>query len=113
MWQKKLDSGTALRPGWTEKFMLPGGAPADVLAFRSGDWYIITAEGGKPPLNVRGEPSKNAAVITRLEAGTYIELIDGPLITGSETWWKIRPDFGDAHGWVLENPAWYERAYGQ
>jgi hypothetical protein len=112
-WQKMLAADTPARPIWTEKFLHRGGAPTNVLAFRTGDWYIITAEGGKPPLNVRAEPSRNAAVILRLEQGTYINLIDSPVILGDETWWKISQDFGGVEGWVLENPAWYMRAYGQ
>jgi uncharacterized protein YgiM (DUF1202 family) len=84
-----------------------------VLAFRVNDWYIITAEGGNPPLNVRAGPSKSEAVVDKLNQGTYIQIIDGPREQSGQRWWKIKADFEGAEGWVLEDPAWYERAHGQ
>jgi hypothetical protein len=112
-WREKVDAGTPTRPVWTDKFLLPGGGMNNLLAFRAGDWYKITAEGGKPPLNVRANPSKSASVLNRLEQGAYIQLVEGPVLVDGANWWKIRQDFSEAQGWVMENPAWFERAYGQ
>jgi len=112
-WQQRLASNAPDRPEWTRNFLIPGGEARDVLAFRVNDWYIITAEGGNPPLNVRAGPSKSEAVVDKLNQGTYIQIIDGPREQSGQRWWKIKADFEGSEGWVLEDPAWYERAHGQ
>jgi hypothetical protein len=41
----------------------------------------------------------------------YLEIIDGPVLVGKETWWKVRNYFNEAEGWVLESQQWYVRSY--
>jgi hypothetical protein len=112
-WRQRLAGNPPSRPAWTTSFILPGGEARSVLAFRMNDVYIITAEGGSPALNVRAEPATTASVNDTLLPGAYIRIVDGPVMAGGNTWWKIQEEFGEAAGWVAENQAWYERAYGQ
>ena len=111
-WGERLEKGQAAVPTWAGAFLKTGGKPAEVLAFRVGDVYYITEAGGTPPLNLRAEPSRNAAVLGKLETDTYLTIIDGPVKNGDGTWWKVQGGFGDANeGWVLENQAWYARSH--
>jgi len=110
-WREKLQQDPPNRPAWATNFIIPGGQVKDVLAFRVGDVYLITDEGGDPPLNLRAEPSRNAEVVTTMVTGTYFEIIDGPQLVGNETWWKVRVFDDGNEGWVLENQTWYRRSY--
>jgi len=113
-WRARLASGPQPRPQYTSQFLLPGGKTNFSMAFRIGDIYIITEEGGTPPLNLRAQPSKDAAVVKKLVYYDYIEIIAGPVKENGNTWWQIQIPYTEGtSGWVLENPAWYERAYGQ
>ena len=112
-WRDRLAAGNVTRPVWTKSYMLPGGKPTFTTFFREGDWYIITPEGGTPPLNVRAEPSKTAQVVDKLEAGTYVHFVEGPVSAGGLTWWKISDEWDTSAGWVAEDQDWFERAYGQ
>jgi hypothetical protein len=110
-WRAMLESDPPQTPAWYTNFVVPGGSVRDVLAFRIGDVYYLTEEGGTPPLNMRAEPSKNASVVDQLGVDTYLEIIEGPVTNSSGTWWKVRNLFGEREGWVLENAAWYARSY--
>lgn len=110
-WRNKLESSAPEAPAWTKKFLFSGGSPANVMVFRIGDVYLITPAGAD--LNLRQTPSVNASIIKRLAAGEYLEVIDGPQVSGRYTWWKVKLTYGEQEGWVVENQEWYERAYGQ
>jgi hypothetical protein len=110
-WREMLQQDPPHAPAWTVNFLVPGGRVVDVLAFRIGDVYVVTEEGGDPPLNLREEPSRTAAVVTTLEPDTYFEIIEGPEWVGKETWWKVRIFNEDTEGWLLENQTWYRRSY--
>lgn len=112
-WRDWLGGAPPARPAFTAAYLRRGGAPQVALAFRVGDVYIITGEGGNPPLNVRAEPSTTAGINGRLTAGTYIQITGGPVTAGQNTWWQIEEMFTGVSGWVVENAAWYERAHGQ
>lgn len=112
-WRAMLADGEAVRPAWTENYLLPGGEAEFRMVFRPGDWYIITEAGGTPPLNVRAQPSRSAAVLGKLETGAYLEILEGPVEVSGAYWWKINADFDNLEGWVMENPEWFDRAYGQ
>ncbi len=112
-WRDRLATGTVARPTWTQSFLRPGGETSFSTVFRLDDWYLITEEGGTPPLNVRQQPSKSAQVVKKLEAGDYVHIVDGPISADGLTWWKIGDEWTDYTGWVAENQDWYERAYGQ
>lgn len=111
-WRERLEKGQVDLPAWTENFLLAGGKPAEVLAFRVGDVYYVTKEGGDPPLNLRAGPSRSQAVLSKLATDTYLTIIDGPVENADGTWWKVKVDWGEVEaGWVLENQAWYARSH--
>jgi hypothetical protein len=111
-WRERLENGQAKAPAWTASFLMPGGKPTDVLAFRVGDVYIITEAGGTPPLNMRAGPSLTEKVLGTLETGAYLTILEGPKKNVNGTWWKVGLNFGEVvGGWVLENPEWFERSH--
>ncbi|MBW6473457.1 MAG: DUF3160 domain-containing protein [Anaerolineaceae bacterium] len=110
-WREMLQKDPPNRPAWTVNFMVPGGRAVDVLAFRMGDVFVVTEEGGNPPLNLRAEPTRTAKVASILEPDTYFEIIEGPELVAKETWWKVRIFNEDTEGWILENQTWYRRSY--
>lgn len=110
-WRKMLQQDPPHPPAWMVNFIVPGGRVVDVLAFRIGDVYVVTQEGGDPPLNLRAEPSRTAKVATTLETDTYFEIIEGPELVNKETWWKVRIFNEDTEGWILESQVWYQRSY--
>ncbi len=116
-WRAALDAETPpLRPLWTANFLLPDGKPADKLAMRIGDVYLMTEAGSEPPLNVRAQPSRTADILYTMGRDTYFEIVEGPVKVEGFTWWKVGPPggWGDKPaGWIVENQAWYERARGQ
>jgi hypothetical protein len=109
-WRQLLDNDEIDSPEWIDNYILPGGAPTDFLAFRIGDYYMISEEG--TDLNVRQTPSLQGNAISKLYANEYIEIVDGPIDTDNYTWWKIKNWSGDTSGWVVENQEWYIRAGG-
>ncbi len=86
-WRERLEKGQADLPAWTGNFLLAGGKPAEVLAFRVGDVYYVTKEGGDPPLNLRAGPSRSQAVLSKLATETYLTIIDGPVKNADGSWW--------------------------
>jgi hypothetical protein len=55
---------------------------------------------GGDALLVRTEPGRDGGIITRLNSGTPVTLIEGPLVLAGETWWRIRTA-GLLEGWVI------------
>lgn len=101
-------------PSWMNNFILPGGSPIDVLAFRVGDVYRITLDGSG--LNLHYDPFLNSGVVRRLVVGEYAMIVEGPLQAEGYTWWKLRLDLQEddpIEGWAVGDPFWYERAWGQ
>jgi hypothetical protein len=108
-WRALLAANPQPQPSWRGRFALAGGEPVQVLAFRIGDIYIITAAGNK--LNVRQEPSLRAEVLTQLETDTYVEISAGPVFAEGYTWWKLRDTWdGNDLGWAVEDQTWYKRS---
>jgi hypothetical protein len=108
-WQKRVASGEITDPFWTVNYRVAGGIPADALAVRINDVYLVTDEGSG--LNIREEPSTEAFVLGQLQAWDYVMIIDGPVDQEGHTWWKIRLEFDDQTGWVAENSGWLERVW--
>jgi hypothetical protein len=61
---------------------------------------ISTTEGDR--LNMRSEPSVSASIVARLENGTQVVLLDGPIAGDGFTWWQVRINTG-LTGWVVES----------
>ncbi len=114
-WRNELNTGKHDLLPYTNIYLAPGGKAVDTLAFRIGDIYMVSEEGGSPPLNLRADPSRSAPVLDTLDAFTYIEIVDGPVRADNLNWWKVSVYFSlkEEEGWVAENSDWYERAHGQ
>ncbi len=113
-WRQILVDTPPELPAWTTQLYLPDGNPVDVLAFRVGDTYRTTPAAGK--LNVRQEPQRFSEIAYTLRPGEYLQIADGPFLSGGDRWWKIRAGWLSGQpvdGWVMENQKWFERAWGQ
>ena len=113
-WRHLLVVEPPARPAWSAELYLPDGSPVDVLAFRPGDVYRVTLAGGR--LNLRQAPDRNSAAVHQLQAGDYVTITGGPQQADGFTWWQLRlepPGSPPIEGWAVEDPAWFERAYGQ
>jgi len=108
-WREKLAAGDVEMPVWASNFVLPGGQPDDAVFFRIGDIYIITKAGDN--LNIRAEPSTSGAIITQIETGEYVEIVDGPVQADGYTWWKFKLSYLETTGWAVEDQEWYVRSY--
>jgi hypothetical protein len=113
-WQGMLDGEDITNlPVWSSNFVLPGGSPADWLAFRIDDAYIVTQEGAG--LALRESPSLDGVVVRQFQTGDYLSIVDGPVIADGFTWWQVQGYFWPeiTVGWAVEEQGWYERAWGQ
>jgi hypothetical protein len=61
---------------------------------------VNTTQGDK--LNVRSGPGRTFSIVTKLDAGTRVTLLEGPRSADGLTWWRIRTPSG-AEGWVIES----------
>lgn len=52
-------------------------------------------------LVVRTQPRRGSTEVTRLEPGTRVTIVDGPVCAQDWSWWKVRTDAGKI-GWVAE-----------
>ena len=72
---------------------------------RPGEIYIgaqvVAVTDGKR-LNVRQAPGTDAAIVTRVEPGTQLEVLDGPRAASGYTWWRVKSPDGTM-GWTAEN----------
>ncbi|MFN8375006.1 MAG: SH3 domain-containing protein [Anaerolineae bacterium] len=69
-------------------------------ALAAGSTALInTTEGDQ--LNVRSGPGRDYGIVTRLDDGTRVTIIDGPRTADGLIWWQIRA--GDLEGWVIES----------
>ncbi len=73
--------------------------------FEPGDIYTITEAGAD--LNLRTEPSLDSAVLTQLQPGDAVTILDGPVEADGYTWWKMSTEDG-TEGWAVNIPEWYE-----
>jgi hypothetical protein len=78
------------------------------LAFSFAVYYLYVGETAEvfttngDRLNMRSEPSTNAAIVDRLELGELVTLLEGPYKEdGGYAWWRIRNDEG-LEGWAVE-----------
>ena len=66
----------------------------------NGVAIISTTEGDR--LNMRNQPGLNTSIIARLDNGTRVVLLDGPIASDGFTWWEVRLNTG-LTGWVVES----------
>ncbi len=62
---------------------------------------VVVATGGRR-LNVRRTPGTDAVIITCVDPGTRLEVVDGPRTASGYTWWRVKLPDGTI-GWVAEN----------
>ena len=111
-WRDMLAKNPPAAPAWISQFVLLGGSPTDVLAFRIGDVYIMDLE----DVNLRAGPSTSDKVLRVIDKGSYLTITDGPVVNSEATWWKIKiydwsaASPGPIEGWVMGNPAWFSRS---
>jgi|GEM_PF-944391 len=65
-----------------------------------GARVVVVTGGGR--LSLRQSPSMDAAIIARVDPGTEAEIIDGPVVAASYTWWQVRLPNG-TEGWASAN----------
>ena len=107
-WRDKLLSASPpALPQWAPQFVFMGGTTTHWTNFRVADVYMVTEEGDQA--KVRENPTTSAGVSFRLQTGTYITIVDGPVQADGYTWWKIEDYFGGNGGWIVENQEWYVR----
>ncbi|MDQ7025147.1 MAG: SH3 domain-containing protein [Anaerolineae bacterium] len=66
----------------------------------NGVAIISTTEGDR--LNMRNQPRLSATIAARLDNGTQVVLLDGPVAGDGFTWWQVRLNTG-LTGWVVES----------
>lgn len=74
--------------------------PETTPQLRVGGTATIRTIGGDG-LYVRTAPGRDGDIITRLNSGTPVTLIEGPIPINGENWWRIRTA-GLLEGWVIE-----------
>jgi hypothetical protein len=110
-WLRQLQA-TSPEPVLAQALYLPQGNPVDVLAFRVGDAYRILPAAGR--LNLRAAPDRFSRSVLTLRPGDAITILAGPVQAGGLTWWQVRipgPGEQPVAGWLVEDPAWYERLW--
>jgi hypothetical protein len=65
-----------------------------------GERYQVCTEEDR--LNLREKPGSQASSLDKLETGTLVKVIGGPVCENNVLWWQVEPDFGWTAGWVVE-----------
>jgi hypothetical protein len=78
-------------------------APIDssLSTVTQGDIVFVNTNDGDS-LRVRANPGKNEDILANLQDGTYVTIIDGPIMADDLIWWKIRMEDG-TEGWAAES----------
>lgn len=72
-------------------------APAPRLTPNEGA-YVIQA--GTGDLNMREQPSRDAALVTTMPEGSEFLVLEGPTCAGGINWWRVQ--WMDGSGWITE-----------
>lgn len=105
-WSRLIALGIPETPAWAAPYLLPEGAAVDVLAFQAGDVMRITPAAAR--LNLRAAPGRASAALRRLSPGDRVTLLDQTAEADGGVWRQVRLADG-ATGWLLQDPAYYER----
>lgn len=111
-WRLLLSASPPTMPAWSDSLLLPGGYPLDILAFRKGDVYRVTNRASN--LKLYQQPDIASELISGINFGETVQIIDGPVRVGSETWWKfevVSDDQKGSQGWSSEYPEWFQRVW--
>lgn len=66
---------------------------------RVGDRVVVTMP-NRGQLSVRAVPGTGAALLTRVNTGDQLTVLDGPQQAGGFTWYRVRSDNGTVEGWA-------------
>ncbi|MEZ4617674.1 MAG: SH3 domain-containing protein [Caldilineaceae bacterium] len=68
---------------------------------RVGDRVAVTMP-NSGQLSVRAVPGTDAALLSRVDNGTQLTVLDGPQQSGGFTWYRVRTDSGQVEGWAAD-----------
>lgn len=68
---------------------------------RVGDRVVVTMP-NNGQLSVRALPGTDAALLTRVDSGSQLTVLDGPQQAGGFTWYRVRSDSGATEGWAAD-----------
>ncbi|MCU0512195.1 MAG: SH3 domain-containing protein [Anaerolineae bacterium] len=92
------------RPWRVLALPVSGGAATDAAVSAAG----LAVDGAariRPPataaLFLHVTPSRTASILTRLNSGIEVTLLEGPVRVGGAAWWRVRTP-GGVEGWVIE-----------
>jgi hypothetical protein len=91
------DQGTGITPEQAATAR-PGNPDGALIV--NGMAIITTTEGDR--LNMRENPGLTGAILARVDDGTQVVLLEGPVSLDGFVWWRIRLPTGLA-GWVVES----------
>lgn len=91
---------------WGEEKVEANPPPSYINMFEEGNVLSITEEGGN--LNLRRQPSLQGEIITRLQPGDEVSIIEGPKFDDGYSWWKVEVKKQEIIGWVAEVVEWFE-----
>jgi serine/threonine protein kinase len=96
----------AERPSLDTPSHVPGQAPTAPASptpageISIGAEVMVVTDGSR--LNVRSAPRTDAEIVTKVEPGTRLEVLDGPHAAGGYTWWRVELPDGTI-GWAAED----------
>lgn len=68
---------------------------------RVGDRIVVTMP-NNGQLSVRSLPGTDAALLTRVDSGAQLTILDGPQQANGFTWYRVRSDSGATEGWAAD-----------
>ncbi len=86
-------------------FQVPVLSPLPAIA--KGESYVVTESGSL--LNLRATHSLIGEVLSKLDEGEKISVLEGPVVAEDFLWWRVQVGSTNLEGWVAENPGWFAR----
>lgn len=68
---------------------------------RVGDRVVVTMP-NNGQLSIRSLPGTDAALLTRVDSGAQLTVLDGPQQANGFTWYRLRSDSGATEGWAAD-----------
>lgn len=74
---------------------VPTPTPEPIL--RADGFAVVTGTAGAP-LRIRAEPGTNAPLVTRINEGQNVRILEGPAMADQYEWWRVEAD--GQSGWA-------------
>jgi hypothetical protein len=85
------------------KFLLTPSCGSNWTQLYPGIFAVVAGEPGDPPNHVRSAPSTDASVITQIDPGEFVLVMEGPTCVNNLVFWKVRSDaIPGGVGWTGE-----------